>query len=423
MNELQNYYKWGDDYYNSRNTAILEREKKVYIEGIGVTTNPYGSNHKLPSGHFKKIVDQKVGYSLGKGVVFEEKQDLDKYFKESFDETLLTVGTEASKKGGSWLYAYKENGQLKFISIPIEQLEPEYDEFDNLVKMIRKYEQGEWLYRNEYDAQEVRVYRKKLEDKSYKLYKVCGHWSEYEVFNGQLVGEPLQHGFGEVPFIPLWNNRDHLSDLYNIKNLIDVYDIINSDFANNIDDMQEAFLTLKNYSGDAKNMGEFLKQLKMYKAVPVGDGGDVGVNQLDVPVEARKTFLEILSKDIYKFAMAVDLTSIDGGTITNVYIKAMFSDLDLKADQFESEVRKFIYRIIDFVNKHDNKSISKEINFDRNMIINRQEVIESLIKLSGILSQKTLLRLLPYDIDVEEELKLLEEENSGVTLDEPNQSR
>ena len=124
MNELQNYYKWGDDYYNSRNTAILEREKKVYLEGIGIATNPYGSNHKLPSGHFKKIVDQKVGYSLGKGVTFEDKQDLDKYFRESFDETLLDVGTEASKKGGSWLYAYKETGQLKFKSLPIDKLKP-----------------------------------------------------------------------------------------------------------------------------------------------------------------------------------------------------------------------------------------------------------------------------------------------------------
>lgn len=415
--EIKEWFKFGDDYYKQRNTAIMQREKKVYLDGIGVMSNPFGANHKLPSGHFKRIVDQKVGYSLGKGVKFEDKEDLDKYFEHTFDEEIMTLATETSKKGQVWVYAYKENGQLKFKTFPVEQLQPVYDEFDNLVEMIRSYDENGYTYRVVYSTEDITVYRKKLADKEYTRYEVYGHYAEVEMFNGQVVSIE-QHSFGEVPFIPLWNNDDKLSDLYPIKSLIDVYDIIMSDFANNIDDMQEAFLTLKGYTGDTKAMGEFVNQLKMIKAVPVSEDGDVNVNQLTIPTEARKVFLELLTDDIYKFAMAVDMTKIEGGSLTNVHIKAMFSDLDLKVDQFESQIRKFTYDLIDFVNEHDNQNISKELNFDRSMIMNRQETIDGLIKLSGILSQKTILRLLPFDIDVEEEIRLLNEENGGL-LDEP----
>lgn len=419
--EKYKYFIFGDDYYNSRNTFIMNRSKRIYLEGIGITENPFGANHKLPSGHFKKIVDQKVMYLLGKGVHFSEDNQskmLDVYFDDTFDETIIDLGINSSKKGEVWLYAYKINNQLKFTMMPSEQLTPIYDEFNKLKQMIRRYDVEDFQYMNVYDSEMITVYRKKKNEKSYKLFEEVGHWSIVKEFNGEVIGEPEQHGFGSVPFIPLWNNREKLSDLYNIKQLIDTYDIINSDFANNIDDMQDAYFTLQGYSGEGKNLGEFMRQLKLYKAIPVGEGGSVESNQLEIPTEARRVFLERLEKDIYKFAMAVDLSNLQGGSITNVYIKSMFADLDLKCDQFESEVRKFIYKVIDFINEHDNKNFSKDIYFERSMIINKQEAIDSLVKLSGLLSNKTILELLPYEIDTEQEDERLKEETSGTSIED-----
>lgn len=415
-----NYFSLGNDYYRSRNTYIMERKKQIYLEGLGVQENPFGSNHKLPSGHFKKIVDQKVMYLLGNGVYFNEenaKEKIDTYFENGVDEMLIDMGIETSKKGESWLYAYKNNGIVQFTMIPAEQITPIFDEYNKLVKVVRRFDDEDYLYMHVFDEQTISIYRKKKMERDYKLIEQTGHWVEYQTFNGEIVGEPELHGFGIVPFIPLWNNRDKVSDLYPIKTLIDTYDIINSDFANNIDDMQEAFFYLKGYTGDTKNLAEFMRQLKMYKAVPVAEDGAVQADQLQIPTEARRVFLERLEKDIYKFAMGVDLTNVQGGSITNVFIKAMFSDLDLKADQFESEVRKFLYKVIDFITLVSGVKIEKDVYFERSIIMNQQEIIDSIIKLNGILSQQTIIELLPYDIDYEQEFERLQDEASGIKLD------
>jgi SPP1 family phage portal protein len=413
------YFKFGDDYYIGRNTQIMERIKQVYLGALGVTENPFGSNHKLPSGHFKKIVDQKVLYLLGEGVQFSEEgqtEALDPYFETSFDELLIDAGIDASKKSEAWIYGYKDNGKLLFTLIDPQQLTPVYDEFKKLTYMIRTFETSDKTVRLIYDDQNIFRYEKKLRDTKYKLVSTTGHYAETEQFNGAIVGDPIQHGFGEVPFIPLFNNRDHKSDLYNIKSLIDVYDLIMSDFANNIDDFQDAFFTLKGHSGDPKDLAEFMRQLKLIKAVPVAEDGDVGINQLEVPVLARQTFLDLLTKDIYKFAMGVDLSNIQGGSLTNVYIKSMYSDLDLKCNMFENEVRKFIYKVIDFINAHDGKSFTQDFNFTRSMIVNRSEMIDDVLKLAGIISRETIRELIPFEVDGDQEKERLAEENGEVVL-------
>lgn len=415
--DTYSYFEQGEAYYLARNTAIMERKKYIYLEGIGVSENPFGANHKLPSGHFKKIVDQKVMYQLGNGVKFAEPQDLDIYFDDPFDEVMIDLGIEASKKSEAWLYAFKIDGQLKFTQLPSEQLTPVWNDYGQLEKMVRSFVVDDYHWMYVYDEVSITQYRKKATDKSFKLYGMHGHWTEYNEFNGEQVGEPIEHGFGALPFIPLYNNREHTCDLHNIKTLIDTYDIINSDFANNIDDMQDAFFTLKGYTGDTKNLAEFMRQLKMYKAVPVGDDGDVQAQQLQIPTEARKVFLERIEKDIYKFAMAVDLSNAGGSSITNVYIKSMFADLDLKCDQFESELRKFIKKLVSFINGAENTQYTYDCSFTREMIVNTNEVVDNLVKLSGVISNKTIRELIPYSIDLEQEEERIAEQQGEISLD------
>lgn len=414
------YFNQGEAYYLARNTNILDRKKYIFLEGLGVVENPFGANHKLPSGHFKKIVDQKVMYQLGNGVKFSQEQDLDQYFDDPFDEVMIDLGIEASKKSEAWIMAFKQDGQLKFTMLPPEQLTPIWDEYGKLAMMLRSFYDGDFHWVYAYDEMNITQYRKKSTDKGFKLFATHGHWTEYSEFNGEQIGEPIEHGFGKVPFVPLYNNRDHTCDLHNIKTLIDTYDIINSDFANNIDDMQDAFFTLKGYTGDGKNLGEFMRQLKMYKAVPVSDDGAVESHQLQIPTEARKIFLERIEKDIYKFSMAVDLSNASGGSITNVYIKSMFADLDLKCDQFESEVRKFIKKLVNFINASENTNYTYDCSFTREMIVNSNEVVDNIVKLSGVISNKTMRELIPFSIDLEQEEERIMEQQGEITLGQAN---
>lgn len=416
QSEEYQFMQYGVDYYRNRNTAIMERKKEYYVEGLGVTANPYAANHKLPSGFFRKIVDQKVQYLLGNGITFAEdnKESLDEYFKHGLDEFVIDAGTEASKKAVAYAYAYKDNGKLKLTLLPSEQVTPILDDNDDLRAFIRRFEKDDKDVLIYVDDAEVTRWEKKKSEAADKYKKIgeYGHFSIINTFNGEQIGAPESHSFSRVPLIPLHNNKERVSDLYGVKPHIDIYDLINSDFANNIDDMQDAYFELKGFSGDTKQIKTFMEQLKQMKAVPTPLEGGVEAKQLEIPVEARSTYLQILEHNIYKDSMSVDVSKISGGSITNVVINAMFTDLDLKTDQFESEISKFLYDLIDFINENDSKKFDKQFTFDRSMIMNRTEESDILLKFASYLSQETIREQLPFDIDLKEEKKRLEEEDS-----------
>lgn len=408
--EEYQFYEYGEDYYKSRNTEIMSRDPKVFVEGVGVVSNPFKANHKLASGYLQKIVDQKVNYLLGNGAVLtDESLNLDAYGRD-FDEFLQDLGTTASKKGKAWVYMYVDGNKLKMVEVAPEQIIPIYDRYGKLNQVIRHYDdviEGKTvnivlLYTSEGFFEYTKDGRKLKKAGEY------GHYSsKAKLPNGETQSQE-EHSFGRVPFIELRNNPEGLSDLYSIKSLIDIYDIVNSDFANNIDDMQDAYFVIKNFQGD--NYDEFLHQLKQSKAIKVGDDGDVTTNQLQIPTEARSVFLELTDRNIFKFAMGVDTTQLSGGSLTNVAIKAQFADLDLKADKFEGEIRKFVRELIDFIGKYEGKDYDDEVTFSRSMVVNEMEMVEAVNNSAMTISKRTQLDVHPLVDDVEEELRRLEEE-------------
>lgn len=400
--ETYRYFEYGEDYYKSRNTEIFKREKKVYSQKYGVVSNPFMANHTLGIGHLQPIVDQKVNYLLGNGIKFGDKQDLDIYFEDGFYETIIDLATTASVKAEAWLYMYKDNGKTKFTEVKPEQLAPVYDEKGILQYMIRAYDDVMLVYSKD------GVEKFAIEKNEYKKQGEYGHYSTNSKYQGEVV-EKEEKSFGFVPFIPLYNNRNKISDLFPIKPAIDVRDIVNSDFANNIDDMQDAFYTLKGYSGNAEDLIDFMRELKASKAIPIAENGDVGVHQLQVPVEARKEFLDRIDKDIYKTAMAVDFETMLKGDSTNVGIMAAMTNLDLKADKFETEIRRFLKKLISAINLVDNKTFSYDATFERSMIMNKEAYVEKLVLVADRISRETFLKLLPYDINVEEELQKMDD--------------
>jgi hypothetical protein len=131
--------------------------------------------------------------------------------------------------------------------------------------------------------------------------------------------------------------------------------------------------------------------------------------------------LENLETAIYKFGMAVDPSKTKGGSLTNVHIKAMFANLDLKASEFEQQVRDFIWRLLYFVNTYRQQARQqpttlKKIRFDRSMIINEAELLEANAGQLGTVSDETRLGNHPWVDDVEAEKERLEAEKGAITI-------
>lgn len=122
-------------------------------------------------------------------------------------------------------------------------------------------------------------------------------------------GYYFPHNYGEVPFIPFYNNIEK-NDLNDIESLIDAYDKVCSGFLNDLEDTQEIIFVLTNYGG--VDLEEFSQDLKKYKAIKLeddrsGEGkGNLEILIISISIEAREKFLEITRKAIFEQGMGVD---------------------------------------------------------------------------------------------------------------------
>lgn len=375
----------------------------------------YRSNAKIPTNFLKTIIDQKVSYCLGKDIVINN-------FEPSFDinEELYYTAETASQQSVGWLYIYVKEDQLKQKTMGNDSVMiPVYDETieKNLVSVIRAYQIGEDCFAEIWSSETVEEYKK---DKQSGLYEFVLERTHLE----------NNISWGKIPFIQLKNNKYESSDLVPIKDLIDSYDIIISDFVNNFVDFQEVILMIKNYAENVSTeeaAAEFMEFLKKHKVINVKDNGDVEVINKEIPHIARSEFLSILRKLIFLFSQAVDIDELAGSNLTNVNIKARFSMLDQKANLFIKEIKKAVYELLWFSNQYNllkNKTgqvgeISKaEIIINKSQIINESEIIDDCVKQAdtGILSRNTNVSNNPWVKDTEVELKLIDEDewnNSG----------
>ena len=158
-------------------------------------------------------------------------------------------------------------------------------------------------------------------------------------------------------------------------------------------------------------MGDFLADYKYYKSIKVDDDGDATPNTIEVPHEARRIALEILRKDIYDSAMALDTSVLSGGSLTNIAIKAAMTDLDLKTDEFENEALDYIENLLVLYREMTGDKTETEIKFIRRSIVNDTEIIDNIVKMRNDISLETALTLNPYVENVEDELLKIEEES------------
>ena len=192
-----------------------------------------------------------------------------------------------------------------------------------------------------------------------------------------------------------------------------MYDIVMSDFGNNFEDYQEMYWVLKNYNG--QDATSFVKEFKESRILKVSGEGDAKQVAQEVPAMSRETFLKLLKKDIYSFGMAVDMEAIKGD-VTNEAIRAMYSDLDLKANDFEMEITDFFSQCLYFINRYNEinniAEVESEITFTRDKIINEKDAIESILSQVGFRAKVQLLKQMPNVTDVEEELEALKLEQA-----------
>lgn len=321
------------------------------------------SNFKISHPFFTELVDQCVQYMLSGGnfVFAKDSEDnflqkqLDKYFDDDFNSELSDVLTDCCTSGFGNMYAYMADDRTKFMYADAfgvcEVMAKDTDDNCNYVV---------YWYTDRVDKGQKQIKRIQVWDNKQTAYYV-------EINDGEIIPDksqkinPRPHivkrnedtqdrfgsSFGYIPFFRIEADRKQTSHLKPVKKLIDDYDLISCGLTNNIQDIADAVYVVKGFEGD--DLDQLQKNIKTKKLIGVSEEGGVDVLTTQIPVEARKTKLELDEKNIYRFGMGFNSSQIGDGNITNIVIKSRYSLLDLKCNKLEKRLKAFLKKLLTVV--------------------------------------------------------------------------
>lgn len=426
----------GHLYYDNAHD-ILKRKRTMIGEGGKLQTVDNLPNNRIIDNQYAKMVNQKANYLLGqpfivKGDNTEYVELLKEVFNKRFMKLLKNGGKAALNGGIAWLYPYyNDAGELSFRLFPSYEILPfwkdsEHTELDFAVRLylVTGYEGTTPKIFEKVEVYDLTGIHKFILDGETLIPDVSTGNENFEspyVTSIDSEGEVTGLNWEKIPLIPLKYNEGEIPLLKRVKSLQDGINIMLSDFENNMqEDSRNTILVLKNYDG--QDLGEFRRNLATFGAVKIRCSGDTngGVETLEITVNAEnyKVILEIFKKALIENAMGYDAKDDRlSGNPNQMNIQSMYSDIDLDANDMETELQATFEEILWFVNVHfantgrgDFNGEKVDIIFNRDMMMDEGEIIQNIKNSVGILSNQTLVAQHPWIDNIDDELRKIKEE-------------
>lgn len=422
----------GERYYSGKHD-ILSRMRTVIGEGGKLEEVDNLPNNKIVDNQYKKMVDQKNNYLLGQPISVQCENEqyaklLKQVFNKKFQRLMKSVGEDSLNCGIGWMFVhYDEHGEITFKRLRPFEVIPLWKDAEHTVldAAIRIYEVIAYEGRQENVIQKVEVY----DDNGITFFELSdgGDLTPVEPFVQNYFtithedGTETGYNWTKIPLIPFKYNNKEIPLIRMVKNLQDGLNLILSNFQNNMEeDVRNTILILKNYDG--QNLGEFRKNLATVGAVKVRtvDGADGGVDKLTIEVNSEnyKAVIEIFKKAIIENAMGYDAKDDRlQGNPNQMNIQSMYSDIDLDANNMETEYQASMEDLLWFINCHfanmgmgDFEGEEIDIIFNRDILISEDEVIDNCQKSVGVLSDETIIANHPWVDDPQAELERLKKQ-------------
>lgn len=347
-NNFNNRYHKSLKYYKNENDVTIRTDGESKIKEDGKKDPIRKADNRISNSFHQLLVDQEAGYiatvppkiDVGND---KDNQKIQDVLGDQYGLTINRLDVDASNAGVSWLhYWVDEDKNFRYGIIDPDQITPIYDTtLDNrLVGLLRSYKQldtdsGKYFVVHEYwNDKEAQFFKTKATNQ--QVIEPFNKIQTYDTTAGFETGESntYVHHMERVPFIPFPKNKLQQPDLYKYKGLIDAYDSIYSGFLNDVADVQQVILVLTNYGGT--DLDTFMDTLKKYKAIKfnnAGNGDKSGVDKLtiDIPVEARKTLLDLTRENIFTEGQGIDPAKFETTNASGTAIKMLYSNLELKA--------------------------------------------------------------------------------------------
>ena len=397
-----------EKYYDGHH-AILEREKKVIGADGNLVRIDNVANNKLVDNQYRKLVDQKTNYCLGKPLIIStEKEEyakhLAKVFNKKMNRKLRILAQYAIDGGIAWLYPYYDEQSNFCVAVfPSYEICPVWkDKMHTELECAMRYYSEEVFNNN--GSVEL-IYH-------VDLFTTTGI-IHFRYQGGSLIPDENPHtdymyidgrgyNWTKLPIIPFKYNTKEIPLIRNVKSLQDALNEVLSDFQNNMqEDPRTTILVLKNYDGT--NIPEFRQNLATYGVIKVttvdGVQGDVETLKVEVNAQNYQAILMQLKRAIVENGRGFDAKEerMDGDP-NQMNIESMYTDIDLDVDTLESEFQAGFEELKWFIDQYlihsgnpDYTEEEVEFIFDRDFFINENAKIDNIMKSVGLVSDETLL--------------------------------
>lgn len=414
------YYEGYQDILHKKRLAIGKDGELVEVTNL--------PNRKDIDNQYAIAVDKKANYFLGKPIAFEGDNEqyieiLQRVFDKKMMKKLKNMAKKSLNGAIAWMFPfYDENGELKFKVFPAYEILPFWkdSEHEELDFAIRLFEVTKYKGRKKKTIEKVEiykldgVYRYILNSGSLRADTDAGEYESYISLNG------LPYNWDRIPLIAFKYNDNEIPLIRRVKPLQDAINELMSMFHNNmLEDNRNTILVIENYDG--QNLGEFRQNLSQYGAVKVrsGDGARGGVSTLSVEVNAGnyQAILDLLKNTLIENARSFDGKMLKSGTPNQMNILSMYQEIDVDTNDFEAEYQAALEELLHFINIHlsltgqgDFFEEDVKVIFNRDMLMNESEIMQTLTSAGVKISNRTLLSQVPFIDDVDEELEQIKKE-------------
>lgn len=408
---------------------ILHKKRMVIGKKGELTEITNLPNRKDIDNQYAIAVDKKANYFLGKPISFEgDNEQYIELLNDIFDKRMMKKLKNAAKKSMNgaiaWAFPYYDaSGNLKVKVFPSYEILPFWkdEEHEELDYALRLYEVAEYKGREKKLVEKVEVYRLDgvyryiLTSGSLHPDTGAGEYESYISLNG------IPYNWDRIPLIAFKYNDNEIPLIRHVKGLQDAINELMSMFHNNmLEDNRNTILVIENYDG--QDLGEFRQNLAQYGAVKVrsGDGARGGVSTLSVEVNAGnyQAILQLLKDTLIENARSFNGKMLSSGTPNQMNILSMYQDIDIDTNDFEAEYQAALEELLHFVNVHlsltgqgDFFNEDVKIIFNRDMLMNESEIMQTLTSAGVKISNRTLLTQVPFVDNVDEELDQIKKES------------
>ena len=246
-------------------------------------------------------------------------------------------------------------------------------------------------------------------------------WTDNEIITYE--GSPLSlvetgrrdHYFGKLPVIEFMENESRQGAYESVINLIDAYELILSDTANVVNYFSDCYLVLE---GMDQTEPEDIEKMKNNRVILIPEGTSASFLQKNINETYNENLIKRLQEQIFVVACTPLLSdssfsSNSSGVAIQFKLYSMEKSIQNKENIFNAGFNKMFSLIKTILNIRGASYTEEDqilLTFTRSLPLDLTSLADSISKLRGVVSNKTLMSQLDFVTDVRLEQEQMDKE-------------